>query len=174
MTAALRPRERRLALVAGVLIGCWVFLSWLVQPLWGRVRDLRLRVETQAQKLDGFNRLLARAPSIEREYLDAAPYLQTGDAESAQGALLDELESLSRRASVRLNLKPRPSRQDGALSRFEVELDAEGSQQEVLAFLDALLRLPKLITVERVRIAATPAKPDLLRANLVLQQLTTQ
>ena len=34
MTAALRPREKRLSLIAGVLIGCWLFLSWLVQPLW--------------------------------------------------------------------------------------------------------------------------------------------
>ncbi len=101
-----------------------------------------------------------------------APYLHAGDAASAQGRLLDELETLSRSASVRLNLKPRPARQDGPMSRFEVELDAEGSQQELLTFLDALLRLPKLITVERIRIAATPAKPDVLRANLVIQQLT--
>jgi len=53
-----------------------------------------------------------------------------------------------------------------------VELDAEGNQPQTLAFLDALLRLPKLLTVERVRISAAPAKPDVLRANVVLQQLT--
>ena len=172
--AALRPRERRLALIAGVLIGCWAFLSWLVHPLWERVRDLRLRVETHAQKLDGFSRLLARAPSIEREYRAVAAYLAAGDTEHAQGKLLDELESLSRGASVRLNLKPRPVRQEGSVSRFEVELDAEGSQQQLMTFLDALLRLPALLTVERLRISAAPATPDALRANLVIQQLTFQ
>jgi len=169
---ALRPRERRLALIAGVLIGCWAFLSWLVHPLWERVQDLRLQVETQTQKLEGFSRLLARAPSIEREYGAAAPYLEAGDAEAAQRMFLDELESLSRGSGVRLNLKPRPLRQEGPMSRFEVELDAEGNQPQTLAFLDALLRLPKLLTVERVRISAAPAKPDVLRANVVLQQLT--
>ena len=58
------------------------------------------------------------------------------------------------------------------MSRFEVELDVDGSQQELMTFLDALLRMPKLIAVERIRISSVPAKADLLCANLVIQKLT--
>lgn len=168
----LRPRERRLGLLALVLIGCWAFLSWLVYPLWERVRGLRLHVATQTQKLDGLSDLLARAPAIERAYQEVAAYLTAEDDERSQGTFLNELEALSRNANVRLNLKPRPLRQEERLRRFEVELDVEGSQQQLMAFLDALLRLPKLMTIERLRISAVPAKADALRASLVLQTLS--
>ena len=170
--AALRPRERRLALIAGVLIGCWAFLSWLVHPLWEHVRGLRHHVATQTQHLEGLSELLRRAPAIERAYQEAAAYLTVEDDEQAQGAFLHELEALSRTASVRLNLKPRPLRPEERLRGFEVELDVEGSQQQLMTFLDALLRLPKLMTIERLRIAAVPAKADALRASLVLHTLT--
>ena len=170
--ASLQPRERRLALVAAVLIGCWVLLGWLIQPLWERVQTLHSRVETQRQKLDGITRLLDRAPAIERRFQTSAGYLEQGDDEQAQSMLLNELESLSRDTGVRLNLKPRSASPDAHLSRFEVELDAEGSQANLLGFLDALLKMPKLLTVERLRIATVPAKQDLLRATVVLQKLS--
>ena len=58
------------------------------------------------------------------------------------------------------------------LDRFEVELDVEGPQQGVLSFLDSILAMPKLIEIERLRIAIVPTKEQLLRANLVIQKLT--
>ena len=169
---SLQPRERRLALIAAVLIGCWVLLGGLLQPLWERVRALHASVETQHQKLEGVSRLLDRAPAIERRFQAAAGYFERGTDEQAQSAFLNELESISRTSDVRLNLKPRSASPDGLLSRFEVELDAEGSQSSLLSFLDALLKMPKLLTVERMRIATVPAKQDLLRATVVLQKLS--
>ena len=168
----LQPRERRLALIAAVLIGCWLFLSWLVQPLWEHVRALRLRVETHTEKLAALSRLLEQAPSVEREYQEVAAYLETADDEQAHRAFLNELEGLSREAGVHLNLKPRPVSQDDRLSRFEVELDAEGPQPNLIQFLDTLLRLPRLIAIERLRLATAPGKEGALRANLVIQKLT--
>ena len=171
--ASLQPRERRLALIAAVLIGCWVLLGGLLQPLWERVQVLHASVEVQHQKLDGITRLLDRAPAIERRFQAAEGYLEPGNNdEQAQGAFLNELESLSRTSDVRLNLKPRSASPEAHVSRFEVELDAEGSQANLLGFLDALLKMPKLLTVERLRIATVPARQDLLRATVVLQKLS--
>ena len=167
-----RPRERRFALIAAILIGCWMLVAWIVQPLWDQLHELRLSVETRTEKLRALTRLFTQAPSIERDYERYAAYLgSTGDGQ-APGPLLDELEALSRRSNVQLNLKPRPGSQEDRVSRFEVELDVEGSQQSLMAFLDELLRLPRLIAVERLHVASAPAKPDTLRANLVLQALT--
>lgn len=170
-TLTLRPRERRLALIVGILIGCWALLSGLVQPLWERLRDLRLHVDTHTEKLAALQRLLAQRSSIERDFAAYAGYLQASEGEQAQGALLNELEALSRRSNVQLNLKPHPGKPDER-SRFEIELDVEGSQQSLMGFLDDLLRLPRLISIERLRIAAVPAKQDALRASLVLQHVT--
>lgn len=172
LPVTLRPRERRLALVVGILVGCWALLSGLVQPLWERLRDLRLHVDTHTEKLAALQRLLAQRSSIERDFAAYAGYLQASEGEQAQGALLNELEALSRRSNVQLNLKPRLEQSDERGSRFEIELDVEGSQQSLMGFLDELLRLPRLISIERLRIAAVPAKQDVLRASLVLQHLT--
>ena len=167
-----RPRERRLALIAAVVIGCWALVTWLLQPLWERVHDLRLRVGTQTEKLDALSRLLKRASVIDQEYHGIAGYLGPGSGDDAQAVFLNELEALSRNANVRMNLKPRGLKQDERVNRFEIELDIQGSQQELMGFLDALLRMPTLIAVERLRISTIPAREDQLRAALLVQALT--
>lgn len=171
-TLALRPRERRLALMAGVVIGCWLFVSWLAQPLWDQVKELRLHVERQTEKLEALNRLAKQAPDIEERYQRAAPYLAGGDDERAQSIFLDELELLSRGSGLHVNFKPRPSKREERVSRFEVELDVEGAQDTLLAFLDGLIAMPKLMAIERLRLSTIPTKANQLRANLVIQQLT--
>ena len=171
---ALRPRERRLALIAGVFIGCWGLISGVAHPLWVRGRDLQAHMQTQSEKLRSISRLLASATTIERTYQQVAPYLELGDDDRVQRACLAELETLSRQSGIKLNLKPHPMRREERTSRFDVDVDVEGSQQELLAFLDTLLRLPRMMTIERVRIATVPARENVLRANLSVQYLTVQ
>ena len=172
MGVTLRPRERRLALIAAVMIGAWVIVSWLVQPLWDRVHDLQLHVETQREKFDALSHLLAQAPSIERTSQSLAAFLQAEDGEQVQEAFLAELEDLSRRSNLRMNSKQRPMKRTERVNRFEVELDLEGSQKDLLAFLDALLTMPKLLTIERLRIVSVPTKENTLRANLVINRVS--
>ena len=170
----LRPRERRLALIAGVLIGCGGLISGVVHPLWERGRDLRVHVQTQSEKLRSISRLLASSATIERAYQETAPYLELTDDDQVQRASLAELEALSRQSGIKLNLKPHPLKREERTSRFDVDVDVEGSQQDLLVFLDSLLRLPRLMTIERVRIATVPARESILRANLAIQYLTVQ
>ena len=170
----LRPRERRLALIAGVFIGCWGLIFGVAHPLWVRGRDLQAHAQTQSEKLQSISRLLASATTIEQTYQQMAPYLELGDDDRVQRACLAELETLSRQSEIQLNLKPHSMRREERTSRFDVDMDVEGSQQQLLTFLDALLRLPRLMTIERVRIATVPARASVLRANLSIQYLTVQ
>ena len=165
------PRERRLALIAGAIIGCWGIVSWVMQPLWDRIKDLRQHVESQTEKLAAFSSLLEQAPSVERSHQQFAAYLSAKDDEQGQGAFLNELETLCRAANLQLNLKPRPAKHEERVSRFEVELDVEGAQANLLAFLDSLLHLPKLVSLERVRMSSVPTKESILHANVVIQLL---
>ena len=168
----LQPQELRLALIAAGVIGCWAAVSWVMQPLWERLRDLRTHVHTQSARLEALSRMLAESPSAHADHEALAEYLKAEDDEQAQGAFLNALETLCRQANLQLNLKPRPGKRDGRVSQFEVELDVEGPQQPLMAFLDALLRMPAAIAFERLRISAVPAKEEMLRANLVIQKLT--
>ena len=168
----LRPREHRLAFIAGVLIICWGVISFVVQPMWDMRRSLQLQVDTQMEKVAALHKSLAHAPAVERNYQAIAAYLETASDEQASGLFLGELESMGRRAGVQLGLKQRPKKPDEKLSRFEVELDIEGSQSQALSFLDALFRVPRLIVIERLRLATVPGKEGALRADLVVQKLT--
>jgi Tfp pilus assembly protein PilO len=167
----LRPRERRLALIAAVMIGSWGLVSWAVQPLWDRTRDLGSHVGAQQEKLAALTRLFGQRSSIERDYQALAPYLAMEKEGQLPGAFLNELEALSRLSNLQVNFKPRPVKQEEHLSRFEVELDLEGAQAQLMAFLDSLFTIPKFVAIERLRISSIPTKEDLLRANLVIQRL---
>lgn len=166
-----RPRERRLALSAAILIGCWVLLSWVVLPLWDQIREARLQVEMQTARLEAVGRLLVQAPVVERAYQGLTPYLETEDDERAHSALLSELEALSRSANLEINLKPRPAKPMDRIRAVEIELDVEGAQMDLMVFLDSLLRMPRLVAIERLRISSVHSRQDVLRANLVLQHL---
>ena len=170
MPLVLRPRERRLAFVATVIIATWGAVSWGVQPLWDKTRELKDHLETQTGRLNAVGDLLEHAAAIDEEHQQIAPYLSQEDEEGS--AFLHALEAISRRASVQLNLKPHPVKREERLSRFEVELDVEGAQDRLLAFLDELLRMPTLLTIERLRISSVSGKERSLRANLVVQKLT--
>ena len=169
---AFRPQELRLALIAAGVIVCWAAVSWVVQPLWDRVRDLRSHIQAQSERLDALTRMLAESQSARAHDEALAESLKAEDETASQGAFLNALELLSRQMSLQVNLKPRPGKRDGHVSQFEIELDVEGSQPHLMAFLDALLKMPSAIAFERLTISTVPAKDDLLRANLVIQQLT--
>lgn len=169
--AGFRPRERRLALIATAVVGCWVVVSWVVQPLWDRVQALRLHLQTQSEQLKMFHRLLAQAPPTGEDPSQVASYAAPQNIEEERGAFFSELEALSRANALQLHLKPKPIQREAHLSRIELELDVEGSQQSLLAFLDALFGRLKLMTIERLRVSSVPTKEHALHANLVIQQL---
>ena len=164
-----RPRERRLAFAVAILVGMWAVVSWMLQPLWDRVHDLRYTVQGRRQKFEAMAQLVEQAPMIEQDYDHYAAYVRLME-EPEDRTVLNDLEELSRRSNVQLNLKPRAGI-SGTLGQETVEIDAEGALPNLLGFLDELLRLPRLVTVERLRITSVPAKPNTLRASLTLQQL---
>ena len=167
-----RPRERRLAFIAALFLLSFGVVSWVVQPLWDRVRDLHLQVDTQLEKLEAINRLLVQESSVSRRHQALASHLPADSGEQAEGLLLHELEALSTRSNLKLNLKPHQVRAGDRTSRLEVELDVEGAQDKLLSFLDDLLEMPRLVAIERLRISSIPAKEQQLRATVLVQQVS--
>ena len=109
---------------------------------------------------------------VRKALLEAQRMIRFVESDPPPTKAANEVEALSTRSNLQLNLKPRPMKREERMSRFEVELDVEGSQSNLLAFLDALLSMPKLITIERLRISSVPGKENTLRANLVIQKIT--
>jgi len=172
---SVRPGERRLAFIAAVLVSCWVIISLLLQPSWDHVRRLQGQIESAGQKLEAIRDLLAGASKVRQRHALLTTQLNLGDGTDTQRTLLGELESLARQSGVQINLKPRPMKQDGMFTRFDIEFDLEGSQANSLGFVDALIRMPRVFTVERLRMVSVPAQSEAsVRTNIVIQSFTLQ
>jgi Tfp pilus assembly protein PilO len=170
LAVTLRPRERRLLLITIVIVGCAALVMWIVQPLWDHMSELRRRVDSSSDKLQVLSRLMARAPEVDEEYAALTPYLTVMGDGPLRRQLLNELERLAGQAELQLTLKPRPVKVEAGIARLEVEVEVEGSQRQLLRFVDALLDLERLVAVERLRLASIPAKVDRLRLNVLVQQ----
>jgi hypothetical protein len=167
-----RPRERRLLLVTSIVIGCWFVVSWIVVPLSHRAQELEQRVDSQTLTLEALSRLLARQTSIEQHYQAAAGYLAADDPKIAEEMLLSDLQTFAQQVHVQINLKPKPAKREGQVTRVGVEVDLHTSQDKLFTFLDALLGMPKLAQIERLHISGAPGKLGILRAQLLIEQLT--
>lgn len=167
----LLPREQKLALAAMVLIAIWVIVSWVGAPLVDRFTQLQQQTSLSRKRLLRLRELAGHTPAIEQAYAAYARYRDKTPDESAQSAFLSELEESARSGGLSLSLKPRPLQHDGEVSRFGVELDLEGTQNAVLAFLDRLLSHPSLIELERLRLSGTVSTTRPLKANLVVTKV---
>jgi Tfp pilus assembly protein PilO len=146
----------------------------VVEPLWQRIQAVQTRARANREKIKALTRLLEQAGTVASDYQrEVAEYVEpASQGEAAGEALLQELEALSRSSGVQVDLKPRPGKAEAQFTRLEVEVNLEGSQQEVLTFLDGVFRMPRLLTIERLKLSANPVKGDLLRAHLLLHDFT--
>jgi hypothetical protein len=164
-------RERILAIAAGLVIGGFVIAFWIVQPLAGRVSAGRDTVEAQQTRLDSVKRLLGQAQHIEAAHTALSAFLIRDAQGFSTHAFLDRLEVLSSHYALQMNLKPRGMRVEDKVQFFEVELEIQGRQDAVLGFVDELMGLEALLTVERLRVANAPTREHLLKGSLLLRQI---
>ena len=168
---AFSARERTLAIATIAVLVTWVAVSGLALPFWERWNLLRQRAEGSQEKLARLNTLVDRRGSIERQFQRYGVFFSDQPDERLQSEFLDELERLAGAGNLQLDLKPRPVQHAGRLSRLTVELDVDGTQTDILGFLDQLLTSPSLIDLERFRLSTTTSPERPVQASLVLTKV---
>ncbi|HEX9779836.1 MAG TPA: hypothetical protein VGB20_01330 [bacterium] len=161
-------RERQLGVFAALLVGCWALLASVLQPLWERAGELSADVDRLRARLAGMERAVGDPAGAEEAYRAAAAYLADPAEAGSQRELLTELESRARSAALTIGLRPRQGAAR-ATEAFALELEVQGEQASVLRFVDEVLRLPRLISVPRVHMSASPGQNQLLRATLIVK-----
>ena len=167
-------RERSLALLAGMIIVLWALVSILLLPLWSRFADLQSTMSGARAKLERLQQLANQKPKIEQRSQSYAPFWSDEPDEALRSAFLDELEQLAASVSLQLNLKPRPSQQEGHVSKLGVELEVDATQEALLAFLDLLFKQPSLYEIDRLRISSSASKDFPLRATLTVNKVVVR
>lgn len=167
------PSARRnapLLRLAGVALAGGLAIGW-GRPLWQRLAHLEQEASTAQQRVAQLQALMQRRAIIEQQAQTYAKFSTAEPEEVLQRQLLDELERWAEDTGVQLNLQPRPVQREDVVSRLKVEVELEGPQAALLAFLDRMLSTPSLLQLDRVHITAASSKDSRLRANLVVTRL---
>ena len=145
-----------LSAVTLMVVAAAAVLGGAVWPLWERRRQLDDNLVLVQTRLARLRALAGRAPAqaVDDGLADQPPA-------RLQRAFLDELEHWSSAGHLQMNLKPQPPVRDRGVLRLGVELELEGAQADLLAFLDRVLASPALLEVARLKIApgASPERP---------------
>ncbi len=159
------PRERWLGLLALVVVLAWAAgrVAW---PLWDRWQMLRRQSVAWQARLARLQLLAARASVVE-DAADASAGTAPWPSDMTERQLLDEVEQLAGGGQLQLTLKP----QVAAPGRWGLEIEVDGHQPAVLAFLDRLLALPARLELERLTLHATGTAAAPLRATIVIVQM---
>ena len=172
MAPLFSSRERTLAVVALTVMGACGFVSAVGWPLWNQLTQLTQQTAVAQKRIIRLRELVRRRPGIEQLYQSYAALRGGADSADRMGrTFLDELEQLAHAANLQLNLKPKPLTREGDVSLIAVEVEVDASQEALLAFLDRILALPRLIRLERVRLASSASKDYPIRATLLLEKV---
>jgi len=87
----MKQGERRLALATMVLVSFWGIITWIVEPLWGRIQELGTHADAKTDKLEVVTRLLAKQPMIETQQQYFSKFLAIQSDELAKGSLLNAM-----------------------------------------------------------------------------------
>ena len=169
----LSARERKLALLVGIGAPLWGLVNGVGLPLWDRLTQLDQQAQAAQRKLDRLVELAARKPAIERAYGEHADLFVSAEEsmEHIQRAFLDDLERLARAEQLQIDLRPKLVQDHRQVSRISVEVTIEATQEAALAFVDQVLKLPRLVELERLRIATTVSQERPLRVNLIVNHV---
>lgn len=159
-----------LASVGAGLLGWAVFSSPVGQ--WWR---LRTHVAQVRQKLVTMERALRQREQVEAQcrQFEQRILARGTDAEES-GLLLQELETLTRAANVKVkSIRSLPSQRIGDYRKFIVSLELESRVQGMLELLGAIDSSAKILTVDSLTVQALRAGPNLLGASMVVSRMTS-
>jgi Tfp pilus assembly protein PilO len=139
-TFYLAPRVRRIGAAQARVTA----LAGEIAALQGQVQDKRAAAQREAQVLEAFRRLSARAEQAKR-------MLPTRES---LGALLRDLTEPGKRLGVTVaSFQPLPSVDLPRLTRLPFKLRAEGSYRDIGRYLAVLENMDRLVVIENLQLA---------------------
>ncbi|OGX40645.1 MAG: hypothetical protein A3C53_00015 [Omnitrophica WOR_2 bacterium RIFCSPHIGHO2_02_FULL_68_15] len=157
----LKPRERLLAIVTGVIAGLCLFYRAAVVPAAERLEHLREDVTLKTKQLAADRRSVAQRDAVLKAYERYAHLMQAvGTDEEETSKLLSTVADLAKAAGVTaVNLKPRPAETSGLAKRYQVEIETESTLEMLTRFVYAVEQSAQPLTVDRLD-AKQEEKPD--------------
>lgn len=158
----LSPREQRLIIAAGAVLGLALVRFLIVSPFLAYREGLRDEIVEHREMLENAHRYLARAPEVTRQrdllrarYRELRTQLVPGDTPTlAAASLQDTLHSVAVEKGVTIQ-STQVMREDtvGAFRRISVRITATGELRQLAEFLTAVEYGPRRVTLPFMEIS---------------------
>lgn len=165
-------REKRLALIAGAVVGVLVFDQFILQPMirgWGARAD---RISELSQQVQRGKSLLQRRDAIEDRWARMqANALPLSRAESETRVVDGMLRWQQSSAASVTSVKPEWRDVDEVHDLLEVRLSIEGGLRDVVGFVHALEsdRLP--VRMDRIEMVKGDASGNRFQVTVIMSAL---
>lgn len=169
----LSKRERFFFTVTVTVIVAAVAVNFIIIPAVNKWSKLDSQILVLSTKLSRYERMLKTRNFIEDKYSLYGDYIKIkGSGEEAQASVLQEIESLARRAGVTLlNIVPTNLENKDFYSQFGIRIELEAGILPLCRFLYEMQNSKQLLGTERLNISAKAGNPELLRCTLRLTKI---
>lgn len=156
----LAPRERLLVGSAGGLLALALLYGLIVSPVLGLLSNAGTRRDTAEQELRIMTRLRREYDEVQQRLADVEQRIE----KSTQGNLRTSLESLARRAEVKVeSMEPQASPANDVYRETKVAVGLKGvSLAQTVTYLHQIEDAPQVLSVKSLRIRNRPDGSGLL------------
>jgi len=168
-------RERQLIFAAAGVIAAYILVSFVLRPALTESRKLDQEIQLKKRMIQNDLFLLNQKEDIEAESRRLSKYEGRGaSSEEEATSFLKRIEEISKKSSVFLaDIKPYTSKKIGYYTEYRVEIEIEGSIDQVITFCYNLQGSEELLRTVKCRIIPKEGSPSLVRGYLTVTKVST-
>jgi hypothetical protein len=165
----LKPRERLIAAVSGLIVLGTVMDRLVLAPWWAHIRAVQSQTVQMEEELRRAARLLERRERVQAELAPYRRYLRPAVAsdELQMASFVKSIEELAGRSQVQLKeIKPLETQVEGATRRYALDVQFDCTMEEWVELLYLLESSSELVELSRAELATQEDVPERLAARL--------
>jgi hypothetical protein len=167
--AELKPRERLLAVLSGVILLMVALDRLVLSPWWRHAQAIRAEIQAMEEALQTHARLMSRGPKVFAELERYRRYFRPPIADDLQmAALLGEIEEIAEASRLLLSeVKPLATEATGDLTRCHaLDVRFQCTMEECMDFLFRIETSASLLEIARASLVVNAETPDRLQGSL--------
>lgn len=168
----LNKRERRIGIVAAVVLGALALDRTILSPLLARRSDAQMRIEAAQAKLIDATGVFDNDRRAQRLWKELAGNSLTGSAPDAEGQLLNRTRAWADTGRLSLqSLKPERSESESGYQKITIRATATGTLKQVAQFLYAVQTADMPVRVSDLQVSARKDNTDDLSVVIALSTI---
>lgn len=168
--------KEKIGLIAAIVVIALTIIDRLViSPIGDRARRLNQEIKFSETKLSRDLRNINNKGLIESEYKKYKNYVKRTSASDEEDVanILGEIEGLARSSGVSLvDIKPQVPKKSDFYKEYVVEVEVEGSMEQVVTFLHDLNNSIQLLRAVKFRIGLKDRESSVIKASLQVTKIS--